>query len=150
MEATTVVIGQEEQLAMDTAPLTNEDGIRKALEQMNRIIEPTWDADYDERRDTMYLRRRAAGPALSYFSPKVAGMVFRLDVQTGELTGIDLEDFRRVMAVQIPELGEVLKVRRRARWAARLPGLRTLARYALRGVDARTREQVRARYCLNP
>jgi hypothetical protein len=122
----------------------------RAREQIDTIVEPNWDVQYDRGTDTMYLRRDGAGPAISYLSPKVPGLVFRLDVQTGELTGIDMEQFRSVMVALMPELKDVLKAISRARWASRFPGLRTLGQYALRGANSRTREQVLQRYCMNP
>ena len=139
-----------QQLELDAAPLTNEQGVAEGRAQLKSIFRPEWEARYDWDADVVYMRRRGAGAAISYISEAAPEIVFRLDVQSGELTGVDLTDFAKKLAVEHREVRDIVGEMRRARWAAKLPGLRRLARNALRGLDVRTREVVQGQLCAQP
>jgi len=136
-----------QQLELDAAPLTNEQGVAEGRAQLKAIFRPDWEATYDWDADAVYMRRRGAGPAISYISEAAPEIVFRLDAKSGELIGVDLTDFARTLAAEHVEVREIVDEMRRARWAARMPGLRRLARNALRGLDLRTREVVQGQLC---
>jgi len=139
-----------EQLQIDTAPLTNDEGVQMARRQLDRMSGTDWDIDYDKAADTLFLRKRGAGAAISYISPVAREIAFRLDVQTGELTGVDLTEFGTKLAPETPAFQELLNDLRVAKWFARLPWLRKLGRNAVRGVEWRAREEIQGQLCLVP
>jgi hypothetical protein len=131
---------QEPQLV--TTPGDNLEGVLSAGRQLNRLREPGWTIEYDGRTDTMFLRAPHHGPAISYSLPERPEILFRLDVATGELTGVDLEDFRRVLAKEIPAFSVAWRAHFVAHALERVPGLRRLMRVLSRGVEALTEDEI--------
>jgi hypothetical protein len=78
------------------APVGNAAGLTAAVAQLEAgaLTRDSWFTSYDEEADVARVRRSGAGPAMSYESPAHPDFVVRLDIATGELTGIDLMDVR--------------------------------------------------------
>jgi len=119
------------QVEMRTSPMDNGSGVERAMAQLDRFGRAGGRIWYDSKEDTLFLRATDARQAVSYFLPYQPEVVFRLDPKTGDLTGLDLTDYRRVLVKEHPEFGEVLSGLRIARVAAlfrRLPGAAFLRR----------------------
>lgn len=130
------------------APATNEEGIQRALQQINRL-KPNWTVEYDRRQDTLYVRAPEHGPAIAYWWPPQPEILFRLDALTGELTGIDLTHYRRILAPNDPVFRSYLAWYRAGRVVRRIPVLRRVKslRNLKRRRSAQLVEQFKGRLC---
>jgi hypothetical protein len=97
--------GSEQRELTTGAPDDNEKGVRRGIEQILSARPDfwnSWDVWYDPEADTVYFRRPGHGLAVAYFVPKEPNVVLNLDAETGELTGVDLEHFRRALSKKEP------------------------------------------------
>jgi hypothetical protein len=124
------------------APRTNIEGALRGREQLRRLRDPDWSVEYDRERDTLYLRARDDGPAVSYFEPACPEVMYRLDLYSGELNGIDLERFRSVLVKTSPAMARLFREYRRLRLLASIPGLRWLQDVLNRDVPALAGDQL--------
>ncbi|MBV8194924.1 MAG: DUF2283 domain-containing protein [Candidatus Dormibacteraeota bacterium] len=78
--------------AIRQAPVGHVPGLAAAVEQIEAGVLDTssWSVAYDQDADIARIRRSDAGPAITYESPAHPDFLVRLDVQTGQLTGVDL------------------------------------------------------------
>jgi hypothetical protein len=108
-------------------PANNAEGIRQAFKQLDHIDVLGWSLSYAWRVDAMYLRARRSGPAVSYFLPKQPHVLMRLDAYTGELVGVDLLNYRRILARWDPRLRSILAGYLAVRLIEKLPLLKPFA-----------------------
>lgn len=124
------------------APASNDEGVRSAVRQIKngRLNGADVQVRYDRSFDTLYVRFRssASRPSVSYFVPTIPEILLRLDMQTGELTGIEFTHLRTVLAKQDPLYAHMYHevVRRRIRHFLRRHATpkRTLVREAADGI----------------
>ncbi len=60
-----------------------------------------FEADYDEESDILLLQSKDNRPAVSV---QLGDMWIRVDPQTGEILGVEIEDFKRVFLKKHPEI----------------------------------------------
>jgi hypothetical protein len=98
----------------------NAQGFSRGSAQMpSAFSRGEWDYQYDADADVLEGRRSGHGPADTFFCPAFPEFAVRLDRKTGELTGVDLYDFRATVVVRDPTLGRS--------WAELEAAKRTLA-----------------------
>jgi hypothetical protein len=130
-----------EQLGIGPADPSNAEGARRAAAQVPDMHVREWHLFYDPREDTLFLRRERHGPATAYHLPEQPEVFLRLDSQ-GLLVGIDMTDFRRVLAKEHKALRLFLRAWRISQVMARVPGLRWVAETLDRGLKQRARDEV--------
>ena len=90
---------------MVTVPQSNAEGVASAVEQFAHLKDfSNWRWDYDPATDTIYIRIGENRPAISYFLPSEPELLFRLDMSSGQLVGIDLTAFRTHFRRKHPKL----------------------------------------------
>jgi hypothetical protein len=131
-----------EQLVIGPAPtFSNEEGARRAVAQIPMIAAQDWYVYYNRRQDIFYLRKHGHGPATSYSLPAQPDVFLRLD-SDGVLVGIDLTAFRRRLTKERRELRFALRAWYIHLALAHIPGMRAVAEMLLRGLRARTRDEI--------
>jgi hypothetical protein len=109
-------------------PASNEEGVERALAQIGRLVAPSrWVLRYEWHTDTLSVRASGHGPAVSYFLPDRPEVLLRLDAYSGDLTGIDLTDYRRVLVKTDPGLRHLLARYLAVRLLAIIPPLHPVA-----------------------
>ena len=131
-----------DQAPLVTAPGDNLEGVRSALEQLDRIREPGWTFDYDRRTDTMFLRAPHYERAVSYFLPTKPEVVFELDAASGQLVGVDIEDFWSRQAREDADLKAVMVGFVITAALGKVPGLRHMMALLRRGAQSVATDQV--------
>jgi len=131
-----------DQAELVTAPGDNLAGVTAALDQLDRIREPGWTIDYDRRTDTMFLRAPQYDRVVSYFLPTRPEIVFELDAASGQLVGVDLEDYWSRLAREDRDLRALLVGFELTRALGRVPGLRHMMAFIRRGVQSIASDQV--------
>jgi hypothetical protein len=109
---------------VSTPPVSNEAGVALALKQVERgaLKGGNWRPSYDAKTDTLFLRRwGGANPSVSYYVPDHPEVLLSLSVATGELTGVDLTSFRRVLVKTDPVFEPVWRAVRLLQAADHLP-----------------------------
>jgi len=138
-----------EQLSIGEATLTNEQGARRGVAQLDEIDPKRWYVYYNRRQDTLYFRAVGHGPATSYHLPDEPEVFLRLDGNL-HLVGIDLTDFRRVLVKRHPEMRYAVRALHVAQLMRRVRWLRAVAETLDRGIQARARDDIQrvtARLC---
>jgi hypothetical protein len=109
---------------IDNAPLTNAEGFASAANQFVEMeFTPSWATAYDRREDVLFLRREGAGPAIAYFNEDIDDCLLYLDMESGELTGVDVMGVQKRLAKLYPQVDEAVKVWRQVKRLEATPGV---------------------------
>jgi len=63
-----------------------------------------FDVEYDPKTDIWFAHSKDERPAISI--DRVDGIWLRIDAQTGEILGVEIEDFRKVFLKKHPEMAK--------------------------------------------
>lgn len=100
-----------DQIERVAVPTRNEAGLLRALEQLEggALGKGRWVPSYDAASDTFSMRRPNGATergAVAYFLPSRPEVLLRIDRESGDLTGIDLTDFRQYLVGVDPSFAQ--------------------------------------------